>query len=589
MVSKVVASRSTSRSVSPTSDRVGAARAAWLMAAVMSTSCGGASLGVDQPAADLVLVGGAVMTVDPEMPRAEALAVRDGRIVAVGRDRDILPWIGSGTRVINLNGRSVTPGLTDAHAHLYGLGSSMDNVSLRGATSEEEAAQRAAAAATSLPAGDWLIGRGWDQNLWPKKEFPTAATLDKLVGDRPAALRRVDGHAVWVSSAALKVAGIDKDTPDPKGGVIERGAGGAPSGVLVDSAMELVESKIPEPSAQVIERRILVAAKVALEAGITCVHEMGISDRIADIYRNLADEQRLPLRIYAYLAGDSVTAEALARRVAEIDRDGSQMFVMRGVKFFVDGALGSRGARLLAPYSDDPDNSGLWVMQPGELQRAVEAATEAGWQSAIHAIGDAGVRATLDAYQAVSQAQPHEDLRLRVEHSQVVSLEDIPRFAKLGVIASMQPTHATSDMPWAEARLGAERVKGAYAWRSLLDTGAHVAFGSDFPVEEVPPLGGLYAAVTRQDAKGQPPGGWTPGERITLDEAVRAFTLEAAYAAFADKHRGQIKPGMLADLTVYDRALAPDRSLLETTVDFTIVGGKIVHERKAAAAGVPAK
>ena len=537
----------------------------------------------------MVLVGGTIMTMDPEHPTAEAVAIRGGRIVAVGRDRDVLPWIGSRTRVVALNGRSVTPGLTDAHAHLYGLGSTLDNVSLRGAATEEEAAQRAAAAAKTLPAGDWLIGRGWDQNLWPKKDFPTAASLDKLIGDRPAALRRVDGHAGWVSSAALKLAGIDKGTADPKGGVIERGAGGEPTGVLIDAAMELVEAKMPEPSSEVMQRRILAGAKVAVEAGLTCVHEMGISQRTADIYNSLADERRLPLRVYAYLAGDTVSAESLAHRVAEIDRDGSHMFVMRGVKFFVDGALGSRGARLLAPYSDDPDNSGLWVMQPGELQRAVEAASEAGWQSAVHAIGDAGVRATLDAFQAALDASPKADLRLRVEHSQVIAPEDIPRFAKLGVIASMQPTHATSDMPWAEARLGPERVKGAYAWRSLLDTGAHLAFGSDFPVEEVPPLLGLYAAVTRQDAKGQPTGGWTPLERVSLDEAVRGFTAEAAYASFSDANRGRIKEGMLADLTVYDRALRADRSLLETKVDMTIVGGAIAHERAAAGASKPAR
>jgi len=267
------------------------------------------------------------------------------------------------------------------------------------------------------------------------------------------------------------------------------------------------------------------------------------------------------------------------RRVAEVDRDGTQRFVLRGVKFYADGALGSRGARLLAPYSDDPKNQGLWITTPEELRRAVEVTVAGGWQPAIHAIGDAGVRAVLDAYQAARAARPGADLRLRLEHAQVVAPEDLPRFAKLGVIASMQPTHATSDMPWAEARVGPERVRGAYAWRTLLRSGAHLAFGSDFPVEEVAPLLGIYAAVTRQDGRGQPAGGWFPDQRVSLEEAVRGFTAEAAYAGFADRERGMVKEGMVADLTVFDRALRGDRSLLETAVDYTIVGGEVVFER----------
>ncbi|HLU67790.1 MAG TPA: amidohydrolase family protein, partial [Kofleriaceae bacterium] len=326
--------------------------------------------------ADLVLVGGAVITMDPAMPAATAVAVRGDRIVAVGSDRDVAGWIGPRTRVVELDGRGVSPGLVDSHVHLYGLGAASENVSLRGATSEEEAVRRVVEAAGKLPAGEWVIGRGWDQNLWKNKKFPTAASLDKALGDRPVALRRVDGHALWASSAALELAGIDRATPDPKGGRILRDDSGRPTGVLLDMAMDLVESKIPPASPAVRERRILAGARLAVAAGMTGAHEMGIDDVTADVYRNLADQDRLPLRVYGLLAGDPALAEGLSRRVAEIDRDGSQRFVLRGIKLFADGALGSRGARLGAPYSDDPDNQGLWITPPGELERAVEAATE---------------------------------------------------------------------------------------------------------------------------------------------------------------------------------------------------------------------
>jgi hypothetical protein len=542
--------------------------------------CGGAEQGTGgAQRADLVLLGGAVMTMDPAAPSATAVAVRGGRIAFVGSDRDVLAWVGPRTRVVELAGRGVTPGLTDSHAHLYGLGASLDSVSLRGAASEEAAVKLAAGAAAGLPASEWLVGRGWDQNLWPDKKFPSAASLDEVLGDRPVALRRIDGHALWASSAALARAGIDKSTEDPRGGRILRDGDGRPTGVLIDMAMDLVEAKIPAPTNPVLERRILAGARAAIAAGLTCVHEMGIDEVTGNAYRNLADQGRLPIRIYALLAGDPVVAESLPRRVAEIDRDGSQRFLMRGIKLVADGALGSRGARLLAPYADDPKNQGLWLTPPGELVRAVEAAVEGGWQVAVHAIGDAAVREVLDAFGEAIQHNPKADLRLRIEHAQLVSPEDLPRFGKLGVIASMQPTHATSDMPWAEARVGPKRIRGAYAWRSLLDSGAQLAFGSDAPVEEVQPLFGLHAAVTRQDTSGQPAGGWYPDQRLSLEQAVAAFTTGGAYAAFAEEHRGRIKTGMLADLTVYDRPLAGD-ALLKTAVDMTIVGGEVVYERK---------
>ncbi len=528
--------------------------------------------------ADLVLLGGRLMTLAPDQPTASALAITDGRIAAVGSDAEIQEYVGPGTRVVRLEGHSVTPGLVDGHAHLYGLGVALESVSVRDATSEAAAAERIAEAAASRSANEWITGRGWDQNLWDPPKFPRRATLDERISGHPVAVRRIDGHAVWVNSEALRIAGITRDTKDPEGGRIVRDEGGEPTGVLVDNAIDLVESHIPEPTADVVERRILLAAAKAASEGLTCVHEMGISDATAAIYRKLAAANRLAVRVYAFLGADMEILEGLGDRTLEID-DGTSFFSMRGVKFYADGALGSRGAALLSPYSDDPENSGNWVQTKEELERAALLAAEHGWQMGTHAIGDAANRAVLDAYEKALKRFPDRDLRFRVEHAQVLTAEDIPRFGKLGVLAAMQPTHATSDMPWAEARLGPERIHGAYAWRRVLDTGGRIVGGSDFPVEKVSPLLGIYAAVTRQDTHGNPRGGWYPEQRMTLEEAVRAFSAEPAYAAFVEDHRGRLAPGYEADVTVFDRELEAGAALLETHPVMTIVGGRVTFER----------
>jgi len=530
-------------------------------------------------AADLVLVGGRLMTLVPESPEASALAIADGRITAVGSDAEVERYIGPRTRVIRLEGRSVTPGLVDGHAHLYGLGASLESVSVRGATSEAEAADRIAEAAASRPRGEWITARGWDQNLWDPPEFPHRESLDKRVPNHPVVLRRIDGHAAWVSSSALAIAGITRSTKDPEGGRILRDSSGEATGVLVDNAIALVEAHIPAPSADVVKRRILRAAALAASEGLTCVHDMGIGDATAAIYRELARANRLPVRVYAFLAADSEVLTSLRSRNIEVD-DGTAFFSMRGLKYYADGALGSRGATLLTPYSDEPKNSGIWVHSREEIEDAAMRAAESGWQLATHAIGDAANRAVLDAYEKALARFPDRDHRFRIEHAQVVSPQDLPRFAELGVIASMQPTHATSDMGWAEDRLGPERIRGAYAWRTLLDTGARLVAGSDFPVEAVSPLLGIYAAVTRQDTDGRPAGGWYPEQRLTLEEAVRAFSSEPAYAAFAEDSRGRLAKGYVADLTVLNRALQPGPDLLETHADMTIVGGRVVFERE---------
>lgn len=577
MVSKLVTSRSISRS-------------GLLISACVGWGCGSSTTspgtpapaapsgsaelsGARDPGADLVLVDGDIRTMDPQKPRAQAVAIANGQITLVGTTAEVLTQAGPATKRIALGGATVTPGLIDAHCHLYGLGMDLESVSVRGAATEAATVALVVDAAKTRPAGEWLVGRGWDQTRWPGQQFPTKTTLDAIT-DRPVVLRRVDGHAIWVNSKALAAAGVTKATKDPAGGKIVRDKAGEPTGVLVDNATDLVEAKVPPATAEVRERRIRAASQVAIAAGITAVHEMGIEDATADVYRALATRGALPLRVYAFLAGDP-SPKGLAR-LAEKPAAPVGRFTMRGVKFFADGALGSRGARLYKPYADEPKNLGLWVTEPAALHAAIEAAVAAGWQVAIHAIGDAGVGAVLDGYVATAKKHPG-DLRLRVEHTQVIAPADIAKLVEAHAIASMQPTHATSDMRWAEARIGAQRILGAYAWRTMLDKAIPLAFGSDFPVEDVPPILGIYAAVTRQDADGTPAGGWYPAQTLTLDEAIAAFTASAAYAEGAEATRGVIAPGRVADLTVFDRPLAADATLLRTGAWITIVDGAIVY------------
>ncbi len=550
--------------------------------------------------ADLVLAGGDIWTMDAAHPHVTALAVRAGKIVALGSDREIAAWIGPSTRTVALAGRAVTPGLIDAHCHLYGLGMDLENISVRDTASEADAAAVVAASAQlkNFRVGTWLIGRGWDQNRWPGGAFPTKNSLDKInapwdlapvnvkdqtLASMPILLRRVDGHAIWVNSAALRIAGITKATPDVPGGKIIRDANGEPTGVFVDNAVDLIEAHLPKPDAATRTARIVNASKVAVSLGLTGVHEMGIDEETAVAYRELAKAGKLPLHVHAFLAGDPKTASELAKHapVAPVGR-----FAMPGVKFFADGALGSRGARLYADYDDDHGNLGLWVTEPSELTRVVNAAVDGGWEVAVHAIGDAGVGATLDAFTAARSTHrtgPTAAIKLRIEHAQVVAPADVQRMVTTHAIASMQPTHATSDMPWAEKRVGASRIKGAYAWRTMLQNDIPLAAGSDFPVEEPAPLLGVYAAVTRQDAAGKPDGGWYATQTLTLDEALAAFTIGAAFAAGEADQRGMLAVGRAADLTMYDRKLEASRQLLETKIVMTVVDGDVVFDATGAA------
>lgn len=517
-------------------------------------------------------------TMDPAHPRAEAMAFdAQGRILAVGSRQALLEAHPGAVRV-ELGDATVVPGLIDAHGHMFGLGMSQLTADLVGTSSKQEVLARLRAFAATLPPQAWLIGRGWDQNDWPEKTFPTAADLDALFPDRPVWLERIDGHAGWANSAAMRAVGRDLSGDwQPDGGRIVRDAGRA-TGIFVDGATALVSGAVPAVDDAGIERALKLAMQAAVAHGLTGVHDAGIPLQQLRVYQQLADRGEMPMRITAFADGDS---DALAWLCSNgLYQHPSGRLKMRTVKLYVDGALGSRGAALLRDYSDDHGNTGLLLMTPAQMQAAVDKAKACGVQVATHAIGDRGNRLVLDAYaKALGAAATGTDHRWRIEHAQVLAPEDLPRLAALHVIASMQPTHATSDMPWAEDRLGPRRIQGAYAWRKLRDSGARLALGSDFPVESVDPRLGLYAAATRTDAQGLPQGGWHPEDKLTPYEAMRGFTLDAAYAGFAENEVGSLAPGKRADFVVLaEDPLAVDPAQLRgLTVQSTWVDGKPVY------------
>ncbi len=515
--------------------------------------------------ATLAVRGGTIWTSAGQT--TDAVACVGDRIVAIG-ERDVAARRGPDTRVIDLGGGMATPGLVDGHAHLVGLGQSLEIVDLRGARSVDEIVKRLR---NQGPTDGWLLGRGWDQNLWEDPQMPTHAPLDAAFGDRPVWLRRVDGHAGWASAALLRTAGIGRETTPPAGGEILRNAQGEPTGVLIDAAMDLITP--PASSRTDVRRWVLAGAAHAVERGLTGVHEMGIAADADAVYRELAATGELPLRVDAYAAAEWLTGGLQPHAV----EPANASYRLVGVKFYADGALGSRGAALLEDYSDRPGHRGLIQYDAPTLRRIVGLAVAAGLQPATHAIGDAANRAVLDAYAEAMSAAERSALRPRIEHCQIVALADIPRFVELGVIASMQPTHATSDMEWVPPRIGPDRLAGAYAWQRFLAAGVPLVFGSDFPVEHADPRLGLAAAVSRQDTGAQPPGGWLPDQRLSLDQALHAFTRMPAYAARREDEVGVLAIGMLADITCFARPLDPDpASLRAAPIAATIVGGRVV-------------
>lgn len=508
-----------------------------------------------------------------------AVATRGDRIVYVGDDAGVAAFIGAGTRVIDGRGCTVTPGLVDAHGHLNNLGRILHDVNLVGTTSIEDVVGRVREYQAHVTPGEWIHGRGWDQNDWASQSFPNWRDLAPTEAN-PMYLDRVDGHALWVNRRALQLCGITRETADPPGGRIEHDANGEPTGVLVDEATRLVEDRVPAASAREMDARLAAAIAECNRVGLTSVHDAGTTRPVLDSLRRLGASGRLTLNVYSLIDSqdDSLAFEVLAHGSSR-ELDGR--LTLRAFKLRADGALGSRGALLLEPYSDDPGHRGLNVQPSDTLLAWTRRALAHGFQVGTHAIGDGANRMVLDVYERALRESGRRDARLRIEHAQILAPSDLPRLAALGVIASMQPTHATSDMPWAHVRVGEARLRGAYAWRSILESGAALAFGSDFPVESVNPLLGLYAAVTRQDADGNPPGGWFPEQRLTLEEALRAFTSGAAYASFDENDAGRIEPGLRADLTVLDHDIVdgPARALLDTHAKYTIVRGAVVYER----------
>ena len=532
------------------------------------------------PSADLIVTNARIYTVDDSHPFVSALAVRDGRVQFVGSVREAMLLRGPNTRVIDAAGKTVIPGMTDAHAHLFGLGEFLRSIDLTDTRSYEEIVARVAAKVGQTPSGQWVVGRGWDQNKWGNTAFPTHEALTRASPNNPVVLERIDGHAKLLNAAAMKLAGITAATKDPAGGRLERTANGEPTGVLVDNAMALIDRVTPPLSHDEMKSAALAAIAESNKYGLTGLHDPGEPREVLDLFEELAKAGTFSLRVYAMISDDSAALVHYFQRGPQSDLYDSHLWI-RAIKLYADGALGSRGAALLDPYTDDPKNVGLLKSTQAHLADVSTRALRSGFQVATHAIGDRGNRVALDAYETALKAVPTVDHRFRIEHVQVLDHADVPRFAQLGVIPSMQAVHATSDMYWAPTRLGYARTLEAYAWRSLLNTGVIIPNGSDFPVERVNPLYSFHAAVSRKDDVGWPPGGWFPEQSMTREEALKSMTIWPAFASFQEKELGSLAPGKLADFVILDRDImtVPESDILGTAVLATYIGGRAVFER----------
>ena len=536
--------------------------------------------------ADLVLRDGKIVTVDENFSICRAVAVRGDKIIFVGGNKVIKKFIGPDTKVIELKGKLVLPGFIDAHAHLHSLGEQLSYLYITGTTSYQQVIDKVAGRVKTAKPGEWIIGGRWDQNDWPGKQFPGHQALSKISPDNPVYLRRIDGNSAFVNKKAMDISGITKDTPDPFGGVIHRDKKGEPTGVLINRAMNSVKKHIPKDSKEQYRAKFLKAVQSCLAIGLTCVHEAGVGPEEIDMYKDLIDRDQLNMRIYAMLGEQEkppLKGDLAAYfRKHKIEQYGNYFLSVRSIKLFFDGALGSRGAAFFQPYNDDSQNIGLLRITPQYITEVAKAALKAGMGVNTHCIGIRGNRLCLDAYETALKEIPFNDHRFRIEHAQVVRPDDVKKFAALGVIPSMQPTHCTSDMNFVEERIGRERAAGAYAWQWFREAGLVIPCGSDFPVESNNPLLGIYAAVTRQDKGGKPEGGWFPQQRMTIREAIKGFTIWAAYAAFQEKVLGSIEMGKFADFTILDRDILEiePKEILKTKVLYTIVAGKVRCRKK---------
>lgn len=528
-------------------------------------------------ALDWALVGGFVHRDAASAPEPLAIGMKDGAIAFVGGEQEL----GASVPTRRLAGHHVYPGFADAHGHLYHLGARLEEVRLEDTHSADEVLARVRAASASVPASAWVLGGGWDESLWTDGKMPRAQDLEAASGGRPACLQRRDCHAVWVSSSVLALAGVDASTPEVEGGRILRDTSGRPTGVLIDRAKNLVTRMVPAPTHDAMRRRFLLAMRICLEAGLTAVHAMGVDAAELAALRELDREDRLPIRVHAALHDEATLwAEEFAHGPQKAE--GHRRLAVRAVKLFSDGALGSRGAALFEDYTDDPGNRGLLLLHGDELIERLTRATRAGYQSCVHAIGDRANREVLDAFATMAggaDGAAFLALRPRIEHAQVLAESDMGRFAAIGVIASMQPVHAAGDQRWAEARLGPERARFAYANQSLVQAHARLCFGSDFPIETHDPREGLIAARTRALLGGDTSAGWNPREQVSAEVAIAGYTSGPAYASFGENERGKIAEGYLADLTIWDRDLnsASAAELRQARVIATVVGGKLEH------------
>jgi len=528
---------------------------------------------------DLVLVNGVIYTGDASKPRVEALAVKGERIIATGSTQEIRAMAGEGTRVLDLQGRFAMPGFNDAHIHMANGGQARLAVELNGAATLAEFQQRIRARLGDYKPGEWVTGRGWDHTLWPGKKFPTAKDLDAVSVDHPMIFNRVDGHVAIANSLALKMGGITRNTQDPPGGEIERDKDGNPTGLLKENAMGMVRRQVPDPTAAQRRRAIELALEEAAQHGVTSVQDnSGWQD--FQVYDVLKKEGKLTVRVTEWLPFTAPLGQLEQMR----QRGGTKDPWLKtgALKGVVDGTLGSRTAAMIDPFADDASTRGILRIPAEELKKLAIEPDKAGFQIALHAIGDGANRTALDAIAAARAANGSRDARHKIEHAQVVAPSDFARFKELEVIASMQPCHETTDMRWAQDRVGAERAKGAYAWRSMQKHGVRLAFGTDYPVEPIDPMIGLYACVTRERPEGGPANGWIPQEKISIGDCIDSYTAGSAYAEFEEANKGQLVPGKFADIVVLSAdvtKIAP-QEILKTKAMTTIVGGRVVYERK---------
>lgn len=531
--------------------------------------------------ADTIYINGHVVTMDKKFPEVEAFAVGQGIILSTGTSEEIASSYPD-TDVVDLERKTVMPGIIESHGHLLSLGQSFLELNIEGFKTPQEVVLKVKERVEDTPAGEWITGWGWDEGAWAKN-YPTNEELSAISPENPVYLRGLHGFACWANAKALNIAGINENTQNPDNGeILKDTLTGKPTGILTNEAQELLTKHIPSMTVSQMEKALKMAVKECVKYGLTSVHEARTTTKMLEAFRSLKEKGELQSRIYVMLDWTERDLIETYYKSGPV-LDSENLLTIRCIKIFVDGALGSRGAAMLEPYSDAPGEKGLIVTPEDEVSQLTSRALKSGLQVAIHAIGDHANRLTLKAFRRALEENPDvRDQRLRLEHAQVVALEDIPKFAPLGVVLSMQPPHATSDMPWAETRVGPERIKGAYAWRSFLDSGVHMTLNSDFPGETLDPFIGMYTAMTRQTEEGEPEGGWYPKQCLKRDEALKAYTIEAAYSGFEESIKGKIAPGKLADFIVISKDILSIsiQEFLNIRVEQTYLGGELIYEYK---------